>query len=96
MIVETAELLLDRGAEVEQQHYLGTTALHWAALRGREDLLEQERDRETEQKAAKGAAEDIHPYHRRDRCLGNERAVDHPDVGGVQQAGQVGLRGALK
>ena len=26
------EVLLDRGAIVEQQHYLGTTALHWACF----------------------------------------------------------------
>ena len=28
-------LLLERGAEVEAQHFLGTTALHWACMRGR-------------------------------------------------------------
>lgn len=32
--VELARLLLDRGARVEDQHHLGTTALHWAVLRG--------------------------------------------------------------
>jgi ankyrin repeat protein len=31
---DMAELLLYHGAEVEQQHYLGTTALHFAALGG--------------------------------------------------------------
>lgn len=30
---ELLELLLARGAEVERQHFLGTTALHWAAMR---------------------------------------------------------------
>lgn len=33
------ELLLSRGAEVEQQHYLGTTALHWACQRGQIDTV---------------------------------------------------------
>lgn len=36
--VEMMELLLERGAEVEQQHFLGTTALHWACLRGAIDI----------------------------------------------------------
>jgi ankyrin repeat protein len=35
-----AELLLKAGAEVEAQHQLGTTALHWAAMSGRLDLIE--------------------------------------------------------
>jgi ankyrin repeat protein len=34
------EVLLARGADVEQQHFLGTTALHWAAQRGRPDLID--------------------------------------------------------
>ena len=33
------ELLLTRGAEVEDQHFLGTTALHWACLRGPIDMV---------------------------------------------------------
>lgn len=33
-----AELLLDQGAEVERQHHLGTTALHWAAMNGQVEL----------------------------------------------------------
>lgn len=37
---EMMELLLARGAQVEQQHFLGTTALHWACLRGRVELVE--------------------------------------------------------
>jgi ankyrin repeat protein len=36
--LELAEQLLDAGADVEQQHFLGTTALHWAALRGQLDM----------------------------------------------------------
>ncbi len=31
--IEMLELLIDRGGKVEQQHFLGTTALHWAAQR---------------------------------------------------------------
>jgi ankyrin repeat protein len=38
--LEMTRLLLDRGAKVEQQHYLGTTALHWACLRGPIELVE--------------------------------------------------------
>lgn len=34
------ELLLARGADVERQSFLGTTALHWAAQRGRPDLID--------------------------------------------------------
>lgn len=37
-LLELAELLLDRGAEVERQHHLGTTALHWAARRGQLEM----------------------------------------------------------
>lgn len=36
--VAMAERLLAAGARVEDQHWLGTTALHWAARTGREDL----------------------------------------------------------
>lgn len=38
--VEAVELLLARGAEVERQHHLGTTALHWACLRGELEIAE--------------------------------------------------------
>ena len=34
------QLLLDRGAKIEHQHFLGTTALHWAAMRGPIELVE--------------------------------------------------------
>ena len=33
-----AELLFEHGADVEQQHWLGTTALHYAAMGGQADL----------------------------------------------------------
>jgi len=36
--LDMAELLIDRGARVEAQHYLGTTALHFAALAGQLEL----------------------------------------------------------
>jgi len=36
--VEAAELLLDHGAEVDQES-LGTTGLHWAVMRGHVDLV---------------------------------------------------------
>ena len=36
----TMQLLLDRGGKVEQQHLLGTTALHLAAGRGRTAMVE--------------------------------------------------------
>ncbi len=36
--LELAERLLTAGAEVEDQHWMGTTALHWAARTGQEDL----------------------------------------------------------
>lgn len=36
--LDMAELLIDRGAHVETQHYLGTTALHFAALAGQLEL----------------------------------------------------------
>ncbi len=39
-LVELMELLLAAGAEVERQHFLGTTALHWAAMGGEIDLVE--------------------------------------------------------
>jgi ankyrin repeat protein len=38
-LTEMAELLVGRGARVEQQHYLGTTALHWAVRGGQRDLV---------------------------------------------------------
>lgn len=34
------ELLLARGAEVERQHFLGTTALHWASRGGQIEMAE--------------------------------------------------------
>ncbi|MEZ4897384.1 MAG: ankyrin repeat domain-containing protein [Saprospiraceae bacterium] len=34
------KLLLERGALVEEQHFLGTTALHWACLRGQMEMVE--------------------------------------------------------
>ena len=36
--IELTELLLEYGAEVEQQHFLGTTALHWAAGSGQVEI----------------------------------------------------------
>lgn len=38
--VPMARLLVDRGADVEAQHFLGTTALHFAALGNRVELAE--------------------------------------------------------
>lgn len=38
--LEMTQLLLDRGAKVEEQHFLGTTALHWACMRGPIELVE--------------------------------------------------------
>lgn len=38
--IEMMELLLARGAQVEQQHFLGVTALHWAAMRGPIEMVE--------------------------------------------------------
>jgi ankyrin repeat protein len=37
-LLEMAELLFEYGADVEQQHWLGTTALHYAAIGGQVDL----------------------------------------------------------
>lgn len=37
--LDVAELLLARGAEIEMQHYLGTTALHLAAAHGQPDMV---------------------------------------------------------
>jgi hypothetical protein len=37
---EMLELLLARGAEVEEQHLLGTTALHWACRQGQLEMAE--------------------------------------------------------
>lgn len=36
--IELAELLIGAGAEVERQHFLGTTALHYAALSGQLEM----------------------------------------------------------
>ncbi|MCB9844694.1 MAG: ankyrin repeat domain-containing protein [Phycisphaeraceae bacterium] len=36
--IDLMELLLDAGASIEGQHYLGTTALHWAAMNGQVDM----------------------------------------------------------
>lgn len=36
--LDLAEVLLDRGAEPERQHFLGTTALHFAARAGQADM----------------------------------------------------------
>jgi ankyrin repeat protein len=38
--LDMMQLLLDRGAKVEEQHFLGTTALHWACMRGPVELAE--------------------------------------------------------
>lgn len=38
-LTEMAELLLSRGAQVERQHWMGTTALHYAALGGQADMV---------------------------------------------------------
>jgi len=38
-LLEMAELLLAHGAEVERQHFLGTTALHYAARQGQADMV---------------------------------------------------------
>jgi len=37
--IEAAELLIEYGAEVEDQHFLGTTALHYAALGGQTEMV---------------------------------------------------------
>lgn len=37
---EMMALLLERGAAVEAQHFLGTTALHWACMRGPLEVVE--------------------------------------------------------
>jgi len=37
--VDMMELLLDRGAVIEEQDHLGTTALHWAAMSGSIDVV---------------------------------------------------------
>ena len=34
------ELLLARGAKVEEQHFLGTTALHWASMGGQVEMVD--------------------------------------------------------
>lgn len=38
--LDMTQLLLDRGAKVEEQHFLGTTALHWACMGGPIELVE--------------------------------------------------------
>jgi len=38
--LEMAQLLIDHGANVEEQHFLGTTALHWACFGGPIELVE--------------------------------------------------------
>ena len=38
--LDMTELLLQAGANVEQQHFLGTTALHWASRSGNLELIE--------------------------------------------------------
>lgn len=38
--LEMTQLLLDRGAKIEQQHFLGTTALHFACRRSPIELIE--------------------------------------------------------
>jgi ankyrin repeat protein len=38
--LEMVQLLLERGAKVEQQHYLGTTALHFACMRDYLEIIE--------------------------------------------------------
>ncbi|WP_273565834.1 ankyrin repeat domain-containing protein [Maribacter halichondriae] len=37
---DMTELLINRGAKVEEQHFLGTTALHWASQREQFDQVE--------------------------------------------------------
>ena len=37
---EMTEFLLEKGAKVEQQHFLGTTALHWAAMNDQLEVAE--------------------------------------------------------
>jgi ankyrin repeat protein len=38
--LEMAQLLIEHGANVDDQHFLGTTALHWACFRGEIELVE--------------------------------------------------------
>lgn len=38
--LEMAELLLDRGAQIERQHILGTTALHYACVGGQLEMVD--------------------------------------------------------
>lgn len=37
---DMTQLLIDRGAKVEEQHFLGTTALHWACVRDQPKQVE--------------------------------------------------------
>ncbi|MEQ9413332.1 MAG: ankyrin repeat domain-containing protein, partial [Cyclobacteriaceae bacterium] len=38
--LDMMQLLLDKGAKIEQQHFLGTTALHWACMRDQIEMVE--------------------------------------------------------
>lgn len=38
--IDMAKLLIDHGAKVEEQHFLGTTALHWSCFKGPIELVE--------------------------------------------------------
>ncbi len=38
--IDMMQLLLDKGAKIENQHFLGTTALHWACYRSPIELIE--------------------------------------------------------
>ena len=38
--LEMLDLLLNRGAKVEEQHFLGTTALHYACISGSKEAVD--------------------------------------------------------
>lgn len=38
--LDMMQLLLDHGGQVEDQHYLGTTALHWASMGGNLEMMD--------------------------------------------------------